>query len=759
MSPKTLRIIVLCVVPLCAGCGERTAAIKTKTGMAARPAAAAQVRIERCSLEVTLDPESHRLEATATLTLASRVGAGALQLKLHPDLWVDSIVHAGKAIEFSRAAEPGEQAENRADTGHSDAVRDAFRPAVYELTLKRPIEVGQDLVLKYGGRLFQDVAAGEKPGEIHNFAMRAHVGPNGVFLSESGCWYPSAVDQDRDVESPLTHYEVSVADVDGMTWVASGNRVEAPTVGHSTWRTPFAIEGLALVGGRHVVQTRQVDGVTVRVHLREDHAAFASGLLDAVDSYLRLYQPLLGEYPYSEFTVVENFFSSGFAYPGFTVLSEAVIGMGAQGLRPGYLDHEMLHNWWGNGVFVSKLDGNWCECLTSYCANYMRLILEGDIGRGRDQRRDICYGLSRLEPDDDKPLDRFGRENVSNRFIGYQKGSMVFAMLSDRVGTDVLWAALRRLYRARLGRHAGWGDIQKAVEAESGQALKGFFDAWVRGSGVPDVEIDEVRFEPAASRLMVAIAQRGGPFDMRIPIRMVYDNNTIERLVTVDRPYQAVAVPLLEAPTAIELDPDFRVMRRIAIKDIMPTISGLRPPASLSIVRSAGDADAYDTVAEQFRKQYKKKEPAAVHEFDVSGLTPEYLAHGHALILGRACEHAVATEPLSGSPLSIGREFFEVDGKRYDGPTDAVLCSVRNRQDPGRIICFYYGNSEAALKKAGWVTFYGGDSLIVFADGRPVLRKDFENTSRIVVQHDGMPEYAPREGVASDSTGQGDRLE
>ena len=762
MLLKTLQIPIVCVGALLAGCAAKAPDIETEPIEQTRPAAAPP-RAGRCVLDVTLDPESHRLEATAKLTLASGNGAGVLKLKLHPDLWVDSIVLAGKQVRYTRASALGEQTESRADTGHSDAARDAFQPAVYELTLNEPIEAGGVLVLGYGGRLHQDVATGEKPGEIHNFAMRAHVGPNGVFLSESGCWYPTLFDEDAEKhsrsESTLTDFELTVTEVDGMTLVASGNRDDASPEGRSTWRTPFAIEGMTLVGGKHIVRRRQVDGVKVRVHLREDHAEFASSLLDAVASYLRLYQPLLGKYPYSEFTVVENFFSSGFAYPGFTVLSAEVIAMGRQGLRPGYLDHEMIHNWWGNGVFVSRLDGNWCECLTSYCANYMRPVLEGEIERARDQRRDICYGLSRLDPDSDKPLDRFGRKDGPSRFIGYQKGSMVFAMLSDRVGADVLWAALRRFYRKGLGRHAGWDDIQATVEAESGQDLGGFFDAWVRGGGLPDVEIDEARFERTASRLMIAIAQRGGSFDMRIPIRLVYDDHTIDRVIAVNRPYQAVAVPLLEAPSAIELDPDFRVMRRIPIRNIMPTVSGLRPPASLSIVRASGDAAAYDTVVGIFRERYEKAEHAVIHEFEASGLTPEYLSHGHALILGRACEHSAATEALSESPLSIGRGYFEVDGTRYDGPTDAVLCSLRNRRDPGRIICFYYGNSEAALKKAGWITFYGGDSLIVFTDGRPVYRKDFEHISRSVVQRDGESEFAPREGMASDSTEQDDRLE
>jgi isochorismate hydrolase len=33
--------------------------------------------------------------------------------------------------------------------------------------------------------------------------------------------------------------------------------------------------------------------------------------------------------------------------------------------------HEILHNWWGNGVFVDVQQGNWCEGLTAYLADHL----------------------------------------------------------------------------------------------------------------------------------------------------------------------------------------------------------------------------------------------------------------------------------------------------------------------------------------------------------------------------------------------------
>ena len=39
-------------------------------------------------------------------------------------------------------------------------------------------------------------------------------------------------------------------------------------------------------------------------------------------------------------------------------------------IRASSLGHEVLHNWWGNGVLVDYARGNWSEGLTTFMADY-----------------------------------------------------------------------------------------------------------------------------------------------------------------------------------------------------------------------------------------------------------------------------------------------------------------------------------------------------------------------------------------------------
>ena len=64
-----------------------------------------------------------------------------------------------------------------------DSDRDGPAPRLHRLVLERPVDT-LSLFVEYEGSLWQDVDAGEKPGQIHNFEMHAHLASNGVYLAD-----------------------------------------------------------------------------------------------------------------------------------------------------------------------------------------------------------------------------------------------------------------------------------------------------------------------------------------------------------------------------------------------------------------------------------------------------------------------------------------------------------------------------------------------------------------------------------------------
>ena len=78
---------------------------------------------------------------------------------------------------------------------------------------------------------------------------------------------------------------------------------------------------------------------------------------------------MLPAYPYASFALVENFWETGYGMPGFTLLGPRVIRF--PWILTSSYPHELLHNWWGNAVYVDYGRGNWCEGLTAYMADHL----------------------------------------------------------------------------------------------------------------------------------------------------------------------------------------------------------------------------------------------------------------------------------------------------------------------------------------------------------------------------------------------------
>src|SRR3990167_6510902 len=149
------------------------------------------MRAERYSIDVRLDPASHVLTGRTAIDMVRNDDDPlppdrpvSVEIRLHPDLRMTGLRAGGVELRSKKATSL--RGTDSARPGNRDD--DGFAPSRYRVVLQRPVDA-MTLFVEYEGVLFKDVAAGEKAGEIHNFAMRAHIGAEGVYLAE-GFWYP-----------------------------------------------------------------------------------------------------------------------------------------------------------------------------------------------------------------------------------------------------------------------------------------------------------------------------------------------------------------------------------------------------------------------------------------------------------------------------------------------------------------------------------------------------------------------------------------
>ena len=172
----------------------------------------------------------------------------------------------------------------------------------------------------------------------------------------------------------------------------------------------------------------------------QEEGDIANKYIQTAKYYIDLYSKILGPYPYSKFALVENSQQTGYGMPSFTLMGSRIIRFPFI-LHSSY-PHEILHNWWGNGVFADPKEGNWSEGLTAYLADHFLLELKGKGSQYRFQ--EMMKYLSYVNDSNEFPIKDFTfRDSMASQAIGYGKLLMVFHMLRIELAESQFLNGLR----------------------------------------------------------------------------------------------------------------------------------------------------------------------------------------------------------------------------------------------------------------------------------------------------------------------------
>jgi hypothetical protein len=244
-------------------------------------------------------------------------------------------------------------------------------------------------------------------------------------------------------------------------------------------------------------------------------------------------------------------------------------------LRDTSLGHEVLHNWWGNGVRVADGGGNWAEGLTTFMADHAYRE-RASPEAARELRLGWLRDFAALDRGADRPLAGFiARTHGASQVIGYHKSAMLFLMLRDAIGTDAFDRGLRAFWSAHAGHGASWQDLQAAFGQASGQDLGGFFAQWLERPGAPQVRLESARLRPDSEGWIaeVALTQDAPPWRLRVPVALEFaDGTTTTHWLDLQEVRGRHALTTRARPVGVVLDPDARVFRRLLPEEAPPIL-------------------------------------------------------------------------------------------------------------------------------------------------------------------------------------------
>ncbi len=686
--------------------------------------------IEHHQLVLALSPDSHRLIATDRVTVAGGSPGQELAFSLAPTLVlerVEDLTHCQDPCEFAPSVPFARD-------------RSSSRPESQRIFLKQPPADPTSGTIRlnfvYHGVIDDPPREPRHLRFVTPSETAGHIGPEGVYLSSESQWYP-------DLDDSLATYDVRITLPDGWAAVTQGT-AQADS---SRWIVSTKSEALTVVANRFVVKTRtwkaqSGQAIQLATYLFPDDAALADEYLDASARYLDAYIPLLGAYPFSQFAVVENFFSSGLGMPSFTLLGSGVIKR--HYTQPYALGHEIVHSWIGNGVFNRVSQGNWVEGLTTYLSNYYYHELIGDEAQAREQRRLMLLGYSvYVRPGEGYPLKKFAQKSdEKDNAIGYQKSAMVFHALRQEVGDATFWRALKRIPERYLQTAADWIDLERTFQEEAGRDLRWFFAQWVERAGVPEIALSGLRAQsiPGLSgranlvEATVHIAQSEEPYRAPVELEFVLSGGRTQRVhVQVNAAQQDVVVPLAESPATVRLDPDYHLFRRVARNEMAPMLNLYVTDAQRTVVLaqpSSGPPGPFGDILQRLAAQEAAKADAVRTTVLQPGAGKQVPPPGSLLLLGDPRENPIAA--AAARSCSDHVRFldggFSVAGHTYEGAAMALLVSCRRDEHPGSVVTLLYGvTPQALVRVARLLFFYGWQSYVVFHEGAVVARGDWED--------------------------------
>jgi hypothetical protein len=523
-------------------------------------AANATYRVEHYDLDVTFDPLQHNLRGQASLQLRMMSDvANSITIRLNDDLIVSSVTAPG-----------------------ADRLLVVRLTGQHRLLISLPDSVPRGasvtLDIAYAGRLSppafdrealdpglhdpnEGIDQDQQPGDFR-------LAPEPIWIySGRRAWYPQAETLDHATASMRFHvpaeYDVVASgtlvrsSVDGPSASSPGERTSEFVADRPIRYIACAISHFALVTsipatvaglsprpdesrGRETSSGPASINVSVVATPKSTNPARA--LASRTSDILHFYATLVGEAPYSSFTLatVDDNILGGHSPAYLTVLRERLptsqflwrADPVAFDQVPYFLlAHEVAHQWWGQAVGWKNYHEQW---LSEGLAQYFAVLYAGAT-QGPATMHDLLSGMrsSVFDMPGAGPialgyrLGHLSNEPSMFRVLLYNKSAVVLDMLRRLIGDKAFYAGLTRFYREHRFATAGTDDLARAFQPETTISMEHFFDTWILNSGIPKARV-QTQVDADGRTATIRVDPVGAPADFPLTITVQYADGTTE---------------------------------------------------------------------------------------------------------------------------------------------------------------------------------------------------------------------------------------
>nr|WP_286190270.1 M1 family aminopeptidase [Labrenzia sp. R4_2] len=386
------------------------------------------------------------------------------------------------------------------------------------------------------------------------------------------------------------------------------------------------------------------------------------------------------------------------------------------------LAHEVLHNWWGNGVYVDYPSGNWSEGLTTFMADY-GLAKDQGSEAAKTMRLQWLRDYAALpESRDERVRDFIGKEHQAAQIIGYNKAAFLFHMLEMEIGQERFEKGLQQFWSDYRYEMASWEDMRSVFETVSDKDLTTFFDQWLGRVGAPELTLADVQTEQTGDEFLTRVTVRQGTpaYLLLVPVELETPSETIRELKRLDGQEAVLEIRTGEPVKSVHVDPDFDLFRRLLPGETMPIMRDITLAPSVTMLSL----------------------------YDDDGLTDQALGLANSL-MDRGSTSEVVAEALDltqvdlrplivvGQPAQLSK--FAKDNAISPVPDNVAagaLTAWAARSPAGAAVLFIAADDETALRSARRsLRHYGRQSYVVLGGGKALQKGIWPVTSSPLMKH------------------------
>ena len=598
----------------------------------------------------------------------------------------------------------------------------------YAIKLNKEIVGGNAIIpIKYSGKIKDEIKEGAAEYARGFSETKGTITETGVYLAGSIYWFPSF---ELDV---LTSFNLTVQIDSAWNVVSQGERtINKIEKGKriSKYHSPEPMDEVYLIAAKWTEYSMPAGKVLVQAFLRTPDKKLAYKYLGITSSYIKLYNDLIGDYPYTKFALVENFWETGYGMPSFTLLGEKVIRM--PWILFSSYPHELLHNYWGNSVFVDYNGGNWCEGITAYMADH---LLKEQRGGGTAYRRTTLQKFTDyVNEENDFPVNKFiNRNNSAEEAIGYGKVLMINNMLRWKFGDKKFIEAYAKFYNDYKFKKATFTDIRKSFEAVNNTDLSAFFKQWIDRKGAPEIELSDVKVKKKKKQYHLNFklrqTQKENVFNIEIPVFVYFEDKIVEERMKMNKKELVLSLSYDKKPLRVDIDPQFQIMRKLDRKEVPASLTQVfgEKEAIIILPETSKHLNAYTALAEMWKKtqEAQGKKLTIIQDNKIREIPTDKAVW----ILGFENKYSGFTNFIKKYNSSLGAKRIEQINKLKE--EGSVVFAVQNSNNYKQTVGFVGANNTDAIKalsrkllhygKYGYLGFEGKEAKNVLKGSLPAL--------------------------------------